>query len=136
MIYNLEPIQALWDICKSLLFNADGSVKTDGIPIYKEIMAEDDNSVPKSYILLRSQISDTTDLFGDGKGLIRSADCDIILVTKGHADDTTDIHNVNKAKIRKVLNEKSVSFSEFNLGYVDASKSTEHTFSTNVKYIV
>ena len=67
---------------------------------------------------------------------MRTADCDIILVTKGHADDTTDIHNVNKAKIRKVLNEKSVSFSEFNLGYVDASKSTEHTFSTNVKYIV
>ena len=126
MVYNDEPIQVLWDMVKDL---------RNQIPIYKEIMHEDDNDIPASYILLRSQMSDTTENFGDGKSLIRSADCDIILVSKGFADDTTDLHNKNKKLIRQQLKDKEISFDEFNLGYDEGLKSTQHTFSLGVNYI-
>ena len=126
MIYNKEPVQVLWDMVKEL---------KGKIPIYKETMHEDDNDIPESYILLRSQISDTTTKYGDGKSLIRSADCDIILVSKGYADDTTDLHNKNKNLIRQHLKSKEINFSENNLGYNEAIQSTEHNFSLGVEYI-
>ena len=125
-VYNKEPIQVLWDMVKDL---------KKKIPIYKEIMHEDENDIPASYILLRSQISDTTKSFGDGKSLIRNADCDIILITKGYADDTTDLHNVNKKLVRQHLKGQEINFNEANLGYNDAIQSTEHNFSLGVEYI-
>lgn len=126
MVYNKEPILVLWDMVKDLV---------DEIPIYKESMHEEENDIPDSYILLRSQMSDSNLVFGDGKGLIRAADCDIILVSKGYADDTTDLHNVNKKKIREHLKEQDINFQEFNLGYDDGLKSTQHTFTLEVDYI-
>ena len=125
-VYNKEPIQVLWDMVKDL---------KKKIPIYKEIMHEDENDIPASYILLRSQISDTTKSYGDGKSLIRNADCDIILITKGYADDTTDLHNVNKKLVRQHLKSQEINFNEANLGYNDAIQSTEHNFSLGVEYI-
>lgn len=126
MIYNKEPIQVLWDLVKDL---------SDEIPIYKEIMHEDDNDIPDSYILLRSQMSDSNLVFGDGKGKIRAADCDIILISKGYADDTTDLHNKNKKIIREHLKEQDINYQEFNLGYDDGLKATQHTFTIEVDYI-
>ena len=126
MIYNKEPIQVLWDMVKKL---------KDNISIYKETMNEEPDDVPNSYILLRSQISDSTKDFGDGKSLIRSSDCDIILVTKGYAEDTTDLHNIKKKLIREHLKSQEINFNEFNLGYDDGLKSTQHTFSLGVNYI-
>ena len=134
-IFKKQPIDALWEITKSLMFSGNNRELANGIKIYKEHMHEDENSIPNSYILLRSQLSDTTELFGDGKSLIRSADCDIILVTKGYADDSTDLHNVNKNKIRTLLKQKEINYQEFNLGYDEGLKSTQHTFSLEVKYL-
>lgn len=125
-VYNKEPIQVLWDMVKDL---------RNQIRIFKENMHEDVNSIPDSYILLRSQVSDTTKTYGDGKSLIRSADCDIILVSKGYADDTPDLHNVNKKLIREHLKSQDINFSEANLGYNEAIQSTEHNFSLGVEYI-
>lgn len=126
MIYAKDPRQVLWDMVKDL---------SEDIPVYIETMHEDDNSIPDSYILLRSQLSDTNLIFGDGKGQVRAADCDIILVSKGYADDTTDLHNINKKKIRKHLNEQEINFQEYNLGYDENNKNTTHTFSLEVDYI-
>ena len=122
-----EPIQILWDITKNLYTK-------EHIPIYKETMHEEENDIPDSYILLRSQISDSTSVYGDGVSLIRSADCDIILISKGYADDTSDLHNKNKKKIRKVLEERGIPYQETNLGYDDGLKSTQHTFSIGINY--
>lgn len=126
MIYNKQPQQVLWDIMKDL---------SKQIPIYKEIMHEDDNDIPASYILLRTDMSNSTNIYGDGKSLIRNSDCDIILVSKGYADDSTDLHNKNKNLIREHLKSQEISFDEFNLGYDDGLKSTQHTFSLGVNYI-
>ena len=127
MVYNKEPILVLWDMVKDL--------KKKIPDIYKESMHEDENNVPASYILLRSQISDDTETYGDGKSLIRGADCDIILVSKGYADDTTDLHNINKKLIREHLKKQEINFQEFNLGYDEGQKSTQHTFTLGVEYI-
>lgn len=126
MVYNKQPQQVLWDMMKGL---------SKQIPIYKEIMHEDDNDIPASYILLRTDMSNSTNNYGDGKSLIRSSDCDIILVSKGYADDSTDLHNINKNLIREHLKSQEISFDEFNLGYDDGLKSTQHTFSLGVNYI-
>lgn len=129
MIYiGKEPIQILWDITKDLYIKHK-------IPIYKEVMHEEPADTPDSYILLRSEITDTDEAFGDGKGLTRYADCDIILVSKGFADDTTDLHNKNKKLIKQHLKEQDIVFQGFNLGYNEALKSTEYTFSLGVEYI-
>ena len=129
MIYiGKEPIQVLWDITKELWLKHK-------IPIYKETMNEETADTPDSYILLRSEITDNSELKGDGKTLTRYADCDIILVSKGYADDTTDLHNINKAIIKKHLQAQDLAFQGFNLGYNDALKSTQYTFSLGVEYI-
>ena len=129
MIYiGKEPIQILWDITKDLYIKHK-------IPIYKEVMHEEPADTPDSYILLRSEITDTDEAFGDGKGLTRYADCDIILVSKGFADDTTDLHNKNKKLIKKHLKAQELPFQGFNLGYNEVLKSTEYTFSLGVEYI-
>lgn len=125
IIYNKEPILILWDLLKSL---------DSDIPVYKEIMNEEEEDVPESYILLRSQITDVPSVFGNGTTKIRQADCDVMLISKGYAENTTDLHNVNKLKIRNKLKSEEVNFQEYNLGYIDSMKSTQHTFSLKVAY--
>ena len=134
-IFNKEPIDVLWDLVRDLYFDRNNKPRKDGITIYKETMHEESADVPASYILLRSQVVDTTHSFGDGNTIIRSADCDIILVSKGYADDSKDLHNVNKRKIREQLKSKEINFNEVNLGFNDATNSTEHTFSLEINYI-
>lgn len=127
MIYNKEPIFVMWDLVKDLVGE---------IPIYKEIMSEDEDSTPESYLLLRSQINDTTSEFGDGKTKLRKADCDFILCTKGMASNSTDLHNVNKQKITNKLNESEFTFDSYNLGYIESLKSTQHTWSGTINYLI
>lgn len=134
-IFNKEPIDVLWDLVKDLNFDRNNKPRKDGITIYKETMHEKSSDVPASYILLRSQVTDTPHTYGDGKTLVRSADCDIILVSKGYADDSKDLHNINKRKIREQLKSKEINFDEINLGFNDTTNSTEHTFTLEVNYI-
>ena len=126
-----DVMQVLWNMTKAL---ATTGAKVSRIPIYKETMYEEQDKIPKSYILLRSQITDSATNYGDGKSVIRNADCDIILVSKGYGDDSTDIHNRNKRKIREHLRNQDIEFTETNLGYDETTKSTQHTFSVEVKY--
>lgn len=126
LISNKEPIKVLWDLFKPL--------HKEKIAIYKEIMHEEENDIPNSYILLRSSVTDTINIVGDGNCLIRTADCDVILVTKGYAEDTNDLHNVNRRKIEKLLKDNEINYSFFNLGYDASLKSTQCTFSFEVNY--
>lgn len=127
MIYNKEPILVLWDIVKSL---------SGEIEIYKEAMTEDEDSLPDSYLLLRADISNTPFSFGDGKTKIRVADCDIILVSKGLGDATTDLHNINRVKVENVLQGAEVPYDSCNLGYDDTLKNTQYTWSVTIHYLI
>ena len=122
---NKEPILVLWNAVKSI---------ADEIKIYKETMDEDADSVPESYLLLRSDITNTPFLYGDGVTKIRRADCDIILVTKGVATNTTDLHNVNRAKVTEALETAGLPYDAFNLGYDDTIKSTQYSWSVVIHY--
>lgn len=126
MIYDKEPIAVMWEIVKSL---------SSDIEIYKETMDEDEDSTPDSYLLLRSDITNTPRMFGDGRTMIRRSDCDVILVTKGVNTNSTDTHNINKSKVEAVLKASDLAFSSYNLGYDDKIKSTEHTWSVSINYV-
>lgn len=128
MIYNKKPIDVLYDMVKPL---------SSQIPeIFKNAMTEDENDIPESYILLRAEISDTTKVFGDGQSKVRSADCDIILVSKGTAQNSDSLHNINKDIIKKHLLSQGVNYSGFDLGYDSNHKNTQYTFSLKVNYYV
>lgn len=114
----------LWDIVKPL---------ADDIEIYKEVMDEDENSMPDSYILLRTDMSNSVAMSGDGGARIRQSDCDIILVTKGTATRTTDLHNINKAKVEEVLGD--MHYDSYNLGYDASMKVSQHTWNLTINYI-
>jgi len=126
MIYEKEPVLVLWDALKHL---------NDEIPIYKEIMDEDEDSTPDSYIYIRSDIANAPLIYGDGKIQVRRADCDIILVTKGIARNTTDLHYINKDKVVKALNVAEIPYEAYNLGYDDSIKSSQYTWSVTISYI-
>lgn len=127
MVYNKEPMQVLWDALKSL--NAK-------IPIYKETMTEDDDSTPESYLLIRSDISNTPEVTGDGRTQVRGSDCDVLLVSKGIAANSTDLHNVNRGKVSAALNAAGITFDAYNLGYDDKLKSTQYSWSMRLFYIL
>lgn len=122
---NKEPIFVLWDAVKSL---------AGEIAIYKETMDEDGDSIPTSYLLLRSDVTNTPHIFGDGVTKIRRADCDLILVTKGVATNTTDLHNVNRTKVTEALEAAGLVYEGYNLGYDDSIKSTQYSWSVVVYY--
>lgn len=123
MIYSKKPIEVLWDLVKDL-----------EIQSYKEAMTEDKDSIPDSYLLLRSEVTDTGLIYGDGNAKIRQADCDIILVSKGFATNSTDLHNTNKAVVEAVLKATDIPYSGYNLGYDDILKSTQYTWALEIYY--
>lgn len=124
-IYNKSPILVLFDIVKALT----------SIPIYKEVMTEDENSTPNSYILLRSGIVDNGKIYGDGITGVRNCECDIILISKGSHPNTSDLHNTNSALIVNKLKESNVPYSFVNIGYNESSNTTTSTWIVNIKYV-
>jgi len=122
-IYDKPAIDSLWEIVKPL---------SDTIPIYREVMTEDKNGTPNSYVILRSDVTNYGEIYGDGESHIRVSDCDIILVSKGFADTKTCTHNVNKAKINALLKQSGVAYRLINLGYIESLKSTECTWALEV----
>lgn len=126
-IFNVPPAEALWSLVSSL---------ADKIPVYKEVMDEDENSVPESYLLLRTDVGtgDSGSIYGDGEAHLRQTECDIVLVSKSKGANTDDIHNQNKAKVKKLLQVSGVTFYGTNLGYDETLKSSRYTWSVRIVY--
>ena len=120
-----DPIQKLYDIVKPL---------ANEIEIYKEVMTEDENSTPASYLLIKSDMTNTGRVYGDGKAQLRASDCDIVLISKGTADVSTDLHNVNKRKVMQLLDMQDVDYIGVNLGYDDSIKSTQYAWTVSILY--
>lgn len=120
-----DPIQQLYNIVKPL---------ANEIEIYKEVMTEDDDSTPDSYLLLKSDMTNTGRVYGDGRAMLRASDCDIVLVSKGTADVSTDLHNVNKKKVMQLLDREEIDYIGVNLGYDDTIKSTQYAWTVTVVY--
>lgn len=125
MIYNKAPILVMWDIVKSL---------KDEIPIYKETMDEDEDSTPDSYLLLESDIDDSPAYFADNTVKSRQSECNFLLVSKGVAKKSTDLHNVNVSKIQTALDTAGFIYTKRNLGYFESINSTQCSFSGTINY--
>lgn len=104
------------------------------IEIYKEVMTEDENSTPDSYLLLKSDMTNTGRVYGDGRAILRASDCDIVLVSKGTAGNSTDLHNVNRRKITALLDDLEIDHIGVNLGYDDSIKSTQYAWTVSILY--
>ncbi len=126
-IFNVPPAEALWTLVKPL---------AEEIPIYKEVMDEDENSVPESYLLLRTDVGtgDSGSVYGDGHAYLRQTECDIVLVSKSKGANSNDIHNQNKAKVKALLNDSGVVYYGTNLGYDETLKSSQYAWSVRVIY--
>lgn len=126
-IFNVPPAEALWTLVSPL---------ADKIPVYKEVMDEDENSVPESYLLLRTDVGtgDSGSVYGDGEAQLRQTECDIVLISKSKGANTDDIHNQNKAKVKALLQGSGVTFYGTNLGYDATLKSSRYTWSVRIVY--
>ncbi len=118
-------MDALWKMVSPL---------KDEIPIYKITIDENEKDLPISYLLLRSDVTDSPAIFGDGIAHLRQSECDIMLISKTTGATTDDIHTVNIAKVKALLNSLGVSYSGHNLGYNDSLKESQYTWSVSVIY--
>ncbi len=123
--YDKTSWEALWEIVKPLQAE---------IPIYKEVMDEDEDSVPTSYLLIRRDVTDRGRVYGDGKAQIRQSSCDLILVSKSKGKTAKDIHSANIERVKSVLEQAEISYDGYNLGYNDAQKQSEYTWSVDLIY--
>lgn len=126
MIYDKEPMAVLYDIVKD--------VEDENLKLYKAGYDGDANSEPDSYAILRTSISDKARIYGDGVSVVRSADCEINLISKGIASKTTSMHNKNIKKIQNVLEANDIEFIGSNLGYDRSMKCSEYSFAFRVNY--
>lgn len=125
-IFNADSAMgALWKIVSPL---------KDDIPVYKNTVDEDETNLPISYLLLRADITDSPGMFGDGKALLRESECDIILISKTDGSASDDIHNINKAKVKALLDEAEASYNGYNIGYNDTLKESQYTWSVRFLY--
>ena len=123
MVYNVDPIEVLCDVFKGI-----------DIKVYRETETDDANSIPASYIILRSTPNDSPSIYGDGHTLVRGADCDIILVSQGPASNPNCLHFKNKKKIVQRLNDNDISYNFYDLGYDENLKISQLTFAVRVNY--
>ena len=120
-----DAMTALWQVVAPL---------AQEIPIYKQVMDEDENSVPESYLLIRSDIVDNGDIYGDGHAELRKNEADIILISKSTGARSDDIHNVNRAKVQKFLNDADMTYTGNNLGYDSTLKQSQYSWSVTFDY--
>ena len=120
-----DPMQALWEIVSPL---------ASEIKMYKQVMDEDEDSVPESYLLLRPSVSDAPSFYGDGNTQLRKCSCNLTLVSKSKGATTDDIHCVNQAKVEALLKVSDVRYTGYNLGYDATLKSSEYAWSVEFIY--
>lgn len=125
------------------IFNADNSMDAlwqmlsplkDEIPIYKQTVDENEENLPESYLLIRSDITNSPGMFGDGKALLRLPECDVMLISKTTGANSDDIHNVNIAKVTALLDKAEAAYEGVNLGYNDTLKESQYTWAVRFLY--
>lgn len=125
-IFNAESaMDALWKLLLPL---------REEIPVYKQTVDEAEKNLPESYLLIRSDITDSPGMFGDGKALLRQSECDLMLISKTSGATSDDIHNVNIAKVKALLDASDAAYNGYNLGYNDTLKESQYTWTVRLLY--
>lgn len=125
-ILNAESaMDALWKMLLPL---------QEEIPIYKQTVDEAEKNLPDSYLLIRSDITESPGMFGDGKAFLRQSECDLMLISKTAGTASDDIHNVNVAKVKALLDAQDAAYNGYNLGYNDTLKESQYTWTVRFIY--
>ena len=99
----------------------------NGLPLIMGTTGDlDKSSEPDNYILLRWDISNNTQVFGDGKTLERYSDCDIILTCDGAY---SSLLGQTELLIEKMLNDNGIIYRKFNLGFIKNLSKTQVTYA-------
>ena len=123
IVHNEDPMSVIY-----------GFVKDLGIRIFKNFMDADENSIPESYILLKAKPTDNPRVYGDGETLMRVADSEITLISKGAATTSGNVHNLNCAKIESSLKQNGINYTLIDLGYDKDLKNTQTTYEVRIHY--
>lgn len=110
--------QILYDILKPL---------KDDIPLYLNTCPEDEDSQPEDFIVYRTNIVNSTKVYGDGISLIRSCECDIIVNEYG----TGNYPNSGEfeRRVEQLLIDKNISYAKYRPGVEQKSNSVQTNFT-------
>ena len=120
-----DAMAVLWELVSPI---------SEKIPVYREIMDEDKNSVPQSYLLIREGITDSPRIYGDGQAMRRMNNATLILISNSTGSRSNDIHNKNRAIVKELLDKEGVSYKGYNLGYNESLKQSEYSWSVSFIY--
>ncbi len=120
-----SAMAALWNIVSPL---------KDEIPIYKKLVDEDETDLPQSYLLIRADVVNSPGMFGDGKALLRECECDLMLISKTTGATSDDIHNINIAKVKALLESADAAYTGYDLGYNETLKESQYTWTVRFLY--
>ena len=121
-----DTMAALWSFLQPLAAE---------IPIYKQTMDEADENVPESYLLIRTDITDMGAIYGDGRVMIRRNTADLLLVSKCTGALSDDIHNVNRRKVKALLDASGeVSYTAYDLGYNATLREAQYSWTLEFLY--
>lgn len=111
--------QILYDILKPL--------KAEDIPLYLNTCPEDEDSMPSDFVVYRTGIVDSAKVYGDGKALIRSCECDVLVNEYGSGNYIDS--NTLEHKVEQLLVDQGISYTKYKPGVEQKSNSVQTTFT-------
>ena len=111
--------QILYDILKPL--------KDEDIPLYLNTCPEDEDSMPSDFVVYRTGIVDSVKAYGDGKTLIRSCECDILVNEYGSGNYANS--GTLERKVEQLLIEHDISYIKYRPGVEQKSNSVQVNFT-------
>ena len=112
--------QLLYNILKPLVTGSDP------IKLYKNVITEDYNSQPHDFVVYTAEISNTPRVYGDGKVIVRSCNCDITVNEQGTGNYTESGYLAKK--VEELLNKNNISYVKRHLGYIENMDSVQWNF--------
>jgi len=104
------------------------------ITIYKNAVIDDKNNTPETFIQI-SETGNSPKVLGDGKILMRIAQCDILVVSKSKGANSSDAFNTLIEKIVETLWDNDIHYEYNNLGYDLSSSLAQGVFSINFEVV-
>ena len=120
-----DAMSALWAFLQPLAAE---------IPIYKQTVGEAEENVPESYLLIRTGVTDAAAVYGDGRAMLRRNTADLLLVSKCTGALSDDIHNVNRRKVKALLDASGACYTARDLGYDTTLREAQYSWTLEFLY--
>lgn len=120
-----DTMSALWAFLQPLAAE---------IPIYMQTMDEAEKNAPESYLLIRTDVADAGAVYGDGRAMLRRSSADLLLVSKCTGALSDDIHNVNRRKVKALLDASGACYTARDLGYDTTLREAQYSWTLEFLY--